>query len=53
MLMRTKLLQFFSGDCPLSMDVKSLPISQTEMQEQKKLRDLAIKFLETKLSEES
>lgn len=52
MFMRTQLVKLFSGELSLPMDVKSLPISVDEAQEQKKLRDLLIKFLETKLSEE-
>lgn len=48
---KEKLAQFFSGDISLPMNIKSLPVNQEEVQEQKKVRDLAIKFLEKKLSE--
>lgn len=53
MFMRAQLVKLFSGELSLPMDVKSLPISGDEAQEQKKLRDLAIKYLEKKLSEEN
>jgi hypothetical protein len=51
MFMRTQLVKLFTGEISLPMDVKSLPISVDEANEQKKLRNLAMKFLEKKLSE--
>lgn len=50
MFMRTQLVRLFSGDISLPMDVKSLPITPDELQEQKKLRDLLIKYLERKFT---
>lgn len=46
MFIREQLVRLFSGKLSLPMDIKSIPISADEAQEQKKLRDLAIKFLE-------
>lgn len=53
MFMRAQLVKLFSGEISLPMDVKSLPVSLEEAQEQKELRDLAIKFLKEKLSREN
>jgi len=51
--MKAKLVELFSGTFHLPMDVKSLPVTQDEIEEQKQLRSLAIKFLEMKLSNQS
>lgn len=51
LFMRTQLVKLFSGELSLPMDVKSLPISPQEDQEQKKIRSLLIKYLEMKLTE--
>lgn len=51
MFMREKMWQLFSGNFSLPMDIKSLPTSPEEAEEQKKFRNLAIRFFEKKLSE--
>lgn len=51
MLMRENLVKLFAGELALPMSITSLPIKESDIQEQKKLRELAMKYLEKQLIE--
>ena len=53
MLMRANLVKLFAGELALPMQVTSLPFEEVDVNEQKKLRDLAIKYLENSFCQKS